>query len=150
LVNLREIKGRSKMRIAVVDGKGGGIGKALIEKIRAEFPTIEIIALGTNSRATENMYKAGATDGASGENAIVVNAKEVDIIVGPIAILSANSMLGELTPKMAEAIGSSKAYKVLIPLNRCNIDVVSVAGKSLTEHIENAVIVIRDRIDSQK
>ena len=138
------------MRIAVIDGKGGGIGKALVEKIRVEFPTIEIIVLGTNSRATENMYKAGATDGASGENAIVVNAQGVDIIVGPIAILSANSMLGELTPKMAEAIGSSKAYKVLIPLNRCNIDVVSVAGKSLTEHIDNAVIAIRDRLANSK
>ena len=135
------------MRIAVIDGKGGGIGKALVERIRAEIPSLEIIALGTNSRATENMIRAGATDGASGENAIVVNVKEVDIIVGPIAILNANSMLGELTPKMAEAIGSSKAYKILLPLNRCNIQVVSVVSRGLTDHIENAVMAIKDQLE---
>ena len=113
------------MIIAVVDGKGGGIGCQIVERLRS-FNDIEIIALGTNSQATSNMLKAGADDGATGENAVVIMSHRADIIVGPLAIIAANSMMGEITPRMAEAISSSRARKILLPVSKCNIDVVGV------------------------
>lgn len=133
------------MIIAVVDGQGGGIGKAIAERLRSEFPkgTARIIALGTNAVATGQMLKAGADDGATGENAIVHNMKQADIVTGVIGILNANAMMGELTPAMAAAIGTSPAEKVLLPLNRCGIHVVSVEEASLGQHIEHAVSVIK-------
>lgn len=134
------LKGDGDLRIAVIDGQGGGIGKILVEKLRKILPEdIVIIALGTNALATSQMMKAGAQEGASGENAIVFNAAKVDIIVGMIGIISANSMLGELTPSMARAIAESPAKKILIPLNKCNIEVMGVTNEPLPNHIENAV-----------
>ena len=127
------------MNVAVVDGQGGGIGRAIVDKVRRAFPDLEIIALGTNSAATAQMLKAGATGGATGENAIVHNMKHVDIVMGVIGILNANAMMGELTPAMAMAIGGSHTYKILLPINRCHIRVVSVEGIPLGEHIDNAV-----------
>ncbi|MDR1560180.1 MAG: DUF3842 family protein [Clostridiales bacterium] len=113
------------MRIAVIDGQGGGIGKSIIEKLKKEFSSnLEVLALGTNALATFAMLKAGADEGATGENAITVNAPNVDVIVGVIGIISANSMLGELTPAMARAVSESPARKMLLPLNRCGIEVV--------------------------
>ncbi|MBR0596871.1 DUF3842 family protein [Sinanaerobacter chloroacetimidivorans] len=134
------------MRIAVVDGQGGGIGRAIVEKIKLEMPREEVLALGTNSVATGQMLRAGADDGATGENAIVHNMKYIDIVVGVIAIINANSMLGELSPKMACAIGESRAFKVLLPINRCNIHVVSVEEQPLGVHIDNAVRAIKDYV----
>ncbi len=113
------------MKIIVVDGQGGGIGSHIVEKTRHRFATkVNIVALGTNALATSAMIKAGADKGATGENAIIRNIYEADLITGSIGIISANSMLGELTPKMAEAIGSSKALKLLLPMNRCGIEVM--------------------------
>ncbi|MFD0872058.1 Domain of uncharacterised function (DUF3842) [Chlamydia abortus] len=131
------------MRIAVVDGQGGGIGKALVEKLKQELPDIHVIALGTNALATSLMLKAGANEGASGENAIVFNAPRVQIIAGGIGIIGANSMLGELTPLMAKAISESPARKVLIPFNRCHLHVVGVKPVSLPELVEEAVSCIK-------
>lgn len=105
-------------------------------------------ALGTNSAATGQMMRGGADDGATGENAIIHNMPKIDIICGVIAILNANSMLGELTPKMATAIGSSSAYKVLLPINRCHIHVVSINELSLSQHIDNAVAEIKRYIET--
>lgn len=135
------------MIIAVVDGQGGGIGKALVAGIKEALPDVRVIALGTNAMATGQMLRAGADDGATGENAIVHNMKHVDIVAGVIGILNANSMMGELTPDMATAIGGSDAYKVLLPINRCHIHVVSVEDAPLSVHIENAVKAIKAYIE---
>lgn len=132
------------MRIAVIDGQGGGIGKAIVEKFRQSFGNdLEIIALGTNSLATSLMLKAGANEGATGENAILYNVSKVDVILGPIGIIGANSLLGELTPNMAKAVAESPAKKVLIPMNRCHITVAGVENKPLPYYIEDAVNIVK-------
>jgi hypothetical protein len=115
------------VRIAVIDGQGGGIGKSIVEKLRKELPDAEILALGTNSLATSAMLKAGADEGATGENAVVVNAPKADLIVGVLGIISANAMLGELTPVIARAVSESPAQKILLPLNRCGVEIVGTA-----------------------
>ncbi|HBC94180.1 MAG TPA: hypothetical protein DCZ10_15110 [Pelotomaculum sp.] len=135
------------MRIAVIDGQGGGIGKHLTERLRRELPeNIEFLALGTNALATSVMLRAGANEGATGENAVLYNALRVDIIVGPISILFPNAMLGELTPKMAEAIASSPARKVLLPLSRSGIDIVGLKAEPLPHLIEELVKKVKDII----
>ncbi|MBP7401297.1 MAG: DUF3842 family protein [Clostridia bacterium] len=131
------------MKILVVDGQGGRIGKLLVEQIRAEIPGAEVTAVGTNSIATAAMLKAGADQGATGENPAVYNCLEADIVVGPIGIVIANSLLGEVTPAMAAALGQCKAHKVLIPVNRCNHTIVGGQELPLAEYIRLAVLDIR-------
>lgn len=137
------------MRIAVVDGQGGGIGRAIVDKLKTALPEVEVIALGTNSAATGQMLRAGADEGATGENAIVHNMKFVDIVVGVIAIINANSMMGELSPRMAQAVGESLAFKVLLPINRCNIHVVSVEEAPLSVHLDNAIRIIHEYVKNK-
>ncbi|RBP44985.1 uncharacterized protein DUF3842 [Garciella nitratireducens] len=128
------------MKIAIIDGQGGGIGKRLIEKIRKATPdSLEIIALGTNSIATFGMMKAGASKGATGENSIVVQANKVDVIMGPIAILIANSIMGEITPKIAYAIGNSEALKILIPVNKCRTKIPGIQNKTMNQLLDDAI-----------
>lgn len=115
------------MRVAVIDGMGGGIGAQVVERLKSfSSNDIEVIALGTNSQATSNMIRSGAHEGATGENAIAWNCMKVDVIIGPLAIIAANSMMGEISPKMSEAIASSPARKLLLPVSKCNIDVVGL------------------------
>ncbi|MCJ7855121.1 DUF3842 family protein [Lachnospiraceae bacterium NSJ-143] len=139
------------MIIMVVDGQGGGMGKALIEKIKPSLgPENMLIALGTNSIATANMIKAGADKAATGENAIKVNAAKADIIVGSIGIISSNSMFGELSHEMARAISESPAEKVLIPIKRCGICVVGVNIDSMPRLIDEAANICIDIVRQRK
>jgi len=133
-----------KIKLAIVDGQGGGIGKVITEKLRNEFgEEFEIFAFGTNALATSAMLRAGANEGATGENAIVQNMPEMDIIVGTLGVVLAHSMLGELTPLMAEAIAKSKARKVLLPINRCGIDIIGVFTEPLPHMVEKLITHIK-------
>lgn len=124
------------MRIAVIDGKGGGLGRTIVETVKSLLaPGDELLVLGTNSHATANMLKGGAGDGATGENAVVTMAGRVDLIIGPIAIIAADAMMGEVTPRMAEAISRSRAEKLLLPLGRCGITVVGAADESMARRL---------------
>ena len=132
------------MKITIIDGQGGRIGKTIIEQLKATHKELELYAIGTNSIATSAMLKAGADYGATGENAVLVNAADSDIIIGPIGIVFANALLGEITPAIATSVGSSKAYKILIPVNRCNHFVAGCSETSMSEYIRMAV----EKIDS--
>ncbi len=135
-------------RIAVIDGQGGGIGNFIIKALREQLgERVEIIALGTNSTATAAMLKARANKGATGENAIVWNAGRVDIIVGPLSIVVSNGMLGELTPKMAEAVASSPAAKFLLPLNQEQVQIIGVEREPLPHLIDKLVVEIKEEAD---
>lgn len=136
------------MRIAVVDGQGGGIGRVITEKLverlyRPHPRDVEVIALGTNALATSVMLKAGANEGASGESAIIFNASRVDLIMGSVAILFPHSMLGELTPNAADAIARSPAKKIVLPLNRSNVEIVGLSGEPLPHLVEEMVQMAR-------
>ncbi len=126
--------------ICVIDGQGGGIGAAVIKRLKAQFnERVDIIALGTNAIATAQMLKARANRGASGENAIVVTCPRVDVIIGSVGIVMANAMMGEVTPKMAEAITASPAKKLLIPISQENVAVIGAAHVPLP-HLIDALI----------
>ena len=127
-------------RICVIDGQGGGIGSAVIKKLKEVFEErIEIIALGTNAIATSQMLKARANRGASGENAIIQTVKSADVIIGTIGIVLANAMMGEVTPGMAEAVATSPARKILIPLSQEPLEVVGITRAPLPHLIEELV-----------
>ncbi len=136
---------KKKKSIAVIDGQGGGIGGAVIKRLREILAEeVEVIGLGTNAMATGAMLKAGANKGASGENAIVQTTKTVDLIVGSVSIVLANSMMGELTPKMAEAIASSAAMKFLLPLKMAEVEVIGAAKEPLPHLIDQLIKRIQE------
>ena len=126
------------MKLIVIDGQSGRMGQLLIERVRAAQLPCEITAIGTNAIATAAMLKAGADQGATGENPVLVACRTADIIAGPIGILSADSLLGEITPAMATAIGQSSARKVLLPVNQCSNLVAGVPSMSLKELMDKA------------
>ncbi|MEY8382140.1 DUF3842 family protein [Christensenellaceae bacterium 44-20] len=131
------------MKILIIDGQGGRIGKMLVEKIRQRWPELPLIALGTNSIATSTMLRAGAQEGATGENPVIYNAQSADVIIGPIGIVLANSLLGEITPAMAAAVAQSDAQKILIPMNRCKSAIAGVLEAPLAEYIELAANLLQ-------
>jgi hypothetical protein len=134
-----------KKIIAVIDGQGGGIGGLIIKRLREAFDEeMEIIGLGTNAMATGAMLKAGANKGASGENAIVQTVKRVDMVVGSTAIVLANSMMGELTPKMAEAIASSSAIKCLLPIKMPEVEIIGAPKEPLPHLVEQLIKRIQE------
>ncbi len=133
------------LRIAVIDGQGGGIGNLIVKRLREEFKeTVEIIALGTNAAATTSMMKARANKGATGENAIVWNSQRVDVIVGPLSIVLPDAMLGEVTAKMASAVVSSEAKTILLPLNQEDLEIAGVNREPLPHMIEHIVSRIKE------
>lgn len=132
------------MRIVVIDGQSGRLGAQLIEALRRAGLTEphELIAIGTNALATSAMLKAGADQGATGENPVIVQCRTADILAGPIGIVIADSLLGEITPAMAAAVGQSPATKLLLPVNRCRSIVVGTAQKTRAQLVEEAVVQI--------
>jgi hypothetical protein len=138
-------------RICVIDGQGGGIGSTVIRKIRELLgESVEIFALGTNAIATAQMLKARANRGASGENAIVQTTARVDIIVGPLAIVLANAMMGEVTPSIAAAVAGSRAQKVLLPITQENVQIVGTSADPLPHLVEQLVEVDLKRLLQQE
>ena len=130
------------MEIVVIDGQCGGIGKNIIQVLKEKHPEYTIIGVGTNSMATTQLKKGGADIIATGENAVVYNVKHATIVVGTIGVAFANSMYGEITPAMAKAIGESEARKYFIPVSKCSAQVVGVASKSISEYIDDLVVMI--------
>ena len=127
------------MDILIIDGQGGNLGRQLTKRLREALPQADITAVGTNSTATENMLKGGADRAATGENAVVVNARRAKVIAGPLGIVIADALLGEVTPAMARAVGQSDAVRVLVPMNRCDTLVAGVGEKPMGELIDDAV-----------
>ena len=127
------------MKIVVIDGQGGKMGSALIERIKAALPEQTCIAVGTNSIATAAMLLAGADAGATGENPVIVNVRDADVVAGPIGILVANALYGEISPAMACAVAECSAVKLLLPVNRCNNIVIGVREQPLSEYLKEAV-----------
>jgi len=135
-------------KILVIDAQGGGIGKQLITEIRKKELRAEVIAVGTNSTASSQMLKAGADHAATGENPVIVNCRTADVILGPIGIILADAMFGEITPAIAAAVGQSRAAKILIPMNSCGAYVVGVAERGVKAYIEEAVSQLAAVLDT--
>ena len=131
------------MNVLVIDAQGGGIGKQLVAAIKGDIPSARVTAVGTNSAATTAMLKAGADEAATGENSVVVACRRADIIVGPIGIVIADSLLGEVTPGMALAVSQSSAKRVLIPFNHCDNVIVGIKDYSTGTLIKSAVDEIK-------
>ena len=131
------------MNILVIDAQGGGIGKQVVAAIKQNMPEMEITAVGTNSAATTAMLKAGADHAATGENAVIVGCRRADVIVGPVGIVIADSLYGEITPAMALAVGQSNARRLLIPVNHCDNFIVGVSDLALGKLIESVISEIR-------
>lgn len=131
------------MNILVIDAQGGGIGRQVVTAVRKTFPQQHITAVGTNSAATSAMLKAGADDAATGENAVMVCCRTADVIIGPVGIVIADALLGEVTPKMAVAVGQSRAKRILIPVNHCDNYIAGVGDLSMTGLIESVVGTLR-------
>ena len=127
------------MEILVIDGQGGRIGQQLIKAILARYPQVEVTAIGTNSLATSAMLKGGASQGATGENALLVACRRADVILGPLGIVIADALMGEISPAMAVAVGQARARRILIPLNQCDHLVAGVAELPVARLLESAV-----------
>lgn len=132
--------------VVVVDGQGGGMGRGLVESIKKKWPKLHIRAVGTNSLATSAMLRAGADDGATGENAVVFNARQADLLLGPIGILTPNGLLGEVSPAMAGAVGASEAVKILLPSQRCSIRLAAGDPQPLQFYLDQALRLLEEEL----
>ena len=134
------------MKVVVSDGQGGGLGKQVISALKGKYnDAISVVAIGTNAVATQAMLKAGADISATGENPLKVNVKDADVIIGPVGIVIANSLFGEVTPKMATAVGKSRAKRLLIPVNLCSNIVIGVNNTSIATMV-NGVLFEMDKL----
>ena len=131
-------------KVLVIDGQGGGLGRQLVSALAAACPEAELTAVGTNSLAANAMLKAGASRAATGENAVVVNCRRADIIVGPIGIVIADALLGEITPAMAAAVCQSGARRVLVPINHCENYVVGVPNQPVSQLVAAAAQKVKE------
>ena len=127
------------MKIVIIDGQGGRLGKLLVEQVRLHLPQADILAIGTNSIATSTMIKAGANAGATGENPVIRGVMDADVVLGPVGIVVAHAILGEVTPAMAEAIGGCRGRKFLIPMNSCGVVVAGTQYMGLADYVTVAV-----------
>jgi hypothetical protein len=127
------------MTILVIDGQGGGLGRQIVSALREACPQHTLLAVGTNSLATSAMLKAGADQAATGENAVLVGCRKADVVVGPIGIVIADAMLGEITPAMAAAVGRSRARRVLVPMNLCDNTIIGVLEQPVGQMVQGVV-----------
>lgn len=139
---------KEQILAVVIDGQGGGMGRALVEQLKKNVPGLHVRALGTNAMATAAMLKAGADDGATGENAVVYNVHRAHMILGPVGILTSNGLLGELTPAMASAIGESDAVKILLPSQRCSIRLAVGDPQPLQFYLGEAVRMVKQEMQA--
>lgn len=137
------------MNLLVIDGQGGQLGSQIIKAIRTRYNDINIIAVGTNATATASMIKAGANQGATGENPVIVASRKANVIIGPIGIVIADSLLGEITPKMAVAVGQSNATKILIPINKCENLVAGVPNLTTSALIDDTLNKLQEIISKK-
>ena len=131
------------MKILVVDGQGGGVGRQLGAQIKQAFPDMKLMAVGTNTLATAAMLKSGADNAATGENAVIVAARKADVIVGPLGIAVADSLGGEITPAMANAVAQADAKRILLPFKNCDNVIVGVSDYTLTSLIRQTIEELR-------
>ena len=137
------------MKLLVIDGQGGQLGSQIMKAIRNKYNDAYIMAVGTNATATASMIKAGANQGATGENPVIVASRKADVIIGPIGIVIADSLLGEITPKMAVAVGQSNATKILIPINKCENLVAGVPNLTTTALIDDTLNKLQEIISKK-
>ena len=136
------------MNILVIDAQGGGIGKQIVSALKKRYPEQYITAVGTNSLATSSMLKAGADAAATGENPVIVCSRRADVIIGPVGIVIADALLGEITAAMAAAVGQSPAKRILVPVNHCDNYIVGVTDLSMTKLIEGVVAEVGKMLES--
>ncbi len=137
------------MKILIIDGQGGQLGSQLIKAITGRYPDADLTAIGTNATATTAMVKAGAKQAATGENPIIVASRKADVIIGPIGIVIADALLGEVTPEAAKAVGQSNAVRILIPINKCSNLVAGVTKLTLSALIEDALIKLEEILNNR-
>lgn len=134
------------LKILIIDGQGGGLGRQLVTAVKEQYPEIEVLAVGTNSAATNAMLRAGADRAATGENSVVVASGQADVIMGPLGMVIADSMLGEITPRMVLAVGRSRAKRILVPVSQCDNIVAGTQDISMAQNVQNAVAVLQTLI----
>ena len=132
------------MKVLIIDGQGGQLGGQIIKAIRGEFADADITAIGTNAVATATMLKAGAHQAATGENPVIVACRKADVIIGPIGIVIADSLMGEITPKMAVAVGQADVTRILLPVNKCDNLVAGIAKPSVSSLIEDVMVKLKN------
>jgi len=146
---MTEKRGRSSVKIVVIDGQGGRLGKLFVEGVKARLPQAQVYALGTNSIATASMMKAGADFGATGENPVVRGVMDADAVLGPVGIVVAHAILGEVTPTMAEEVGGCRAKKFLVPMNSCGVVVSGVKEQSLQSYVNQSIDAMAAELETR-